>query len=226
MEVQCKGSLKKNTEQWGWWEKCTIGLWSNRKKVMLCDGSRLTPWWGIRGRGEVDKFCISFFFHDGAGSYSEKATLHIGLSCENERRPKQKCRESRKPIDPMPAWKCAMTKLNAVQWNLSLWLLSATQCINWINKKGVVLTVEMPDQQSSHKCNNSNEDHQTDHSPNPSWSLFLLKFFIIWCWQELDRSIPVFVLEQKGTMWGVNSWTKHKTEGSSVLKKASESPNT
>lgn len=55
-----------------------------------------------------------------------------------------------------------------------------------INIKEEVLTVEMPDEQSGHQSYNGGKDHHTDHSPNFPRTLFLLKLFVIRCWQELD----------------------------------------
>lgn len=49
-----------------------------------------------------------------------------------------------------------------------------------------LLTVEMPDQQSGHKGNNSGKDQHTDHSPGFPGTLFLLQLFGIGRWQELD----------------------------------------
>lgn len=53
----------------------------------------------------------------------------------------------------------------------------------------------MPDQQPNHKSNNKSKYHHANHSSNFPRSFFLLEFFVVRSWQELDRRLPFFVLE-------------------------------
>lgn len=68
------------------------------------------------------------------------------------------------------------------------------------NHKQDVLTVKMPDEESSHKSNNSNKNRKADHSSYFAQSVFLLKLFIVRRWQKLDWSVPIIVLENKDTL--------------------------
>lgn len=68
----------------------------------------------------------------------------------------------------------------------------------------VALTVEMPDKQSGHKCHNGSKDDHSDHSSDFPWSLLLLKFFVIGCWQELDSGVPIIALEDTLIVVGVS----------------------
>lgn len=79
-------------------------------------------------------------------------------------------------------------------------LLCAIWPVDLIYMKEVILTVEMPDQQSGHERNNRSKDNHTDHGPHFAWTLCLLKLFIIWSRQELYRGVPVFVLEDRQTV--------------------------
>lgn len=76
--------------------------------------------------------------------------------------------------------------------------------INLNNVEEVDLTVEMPDEQSGHKCHHGSKDDHSDHSSDFPRSLLLLKFFVIGCRQELDRGIPVIVLEDTLIVVGVS----------------------
>ena len=66
----------------------------------------------------------------------------------------------------------------------------------------LLLTVEVPDQQSGHKSHNSSEDDHTDHSPDFPRTLFLLELLVIGRRQKLDGRVPVFVLEDRRTHRG------------------------